>query len=516
MVDHKDCKEQLSQDVNADIDGGIILRLRIGGEDGHQTGSRQLHDDHQHHRDTQGDGDGTMNHLANPVIILGAGALRHNPADGTVHGGAEQLCQLGDLHGDTAGGGDVDVVGVDQGGDHDPSDADHAHLDSTGQPHLEYTLHLIPLQLQRLDAQAEQLLLPPQVEDGQDGADDLGDDSSPSGAGHAHVKTGHEHQVQDDIQDHADRHTDKGTFGVPHRPQSGTGSVIDGDKEHPHGTDAQILLGLFQRRRIHPDHDLVCHQEEDNGDAQTDEQTHGEQGAGGLLALLFLLRAIVLADEHAAADGDADDDLGEQVDDGGAVADGGLGIRGAAVVACDNHISDVIGGLQKVGDHKGACVAQEHTGDVALGEVVLTGHFIRSFLSENFGRHPIGKSRVRYGTRLSLSENGSSMASQRKVSQSSGIFDAEKKCNLKKLAACTSVFSLLRLVSLRAQRVHAPGCNLRQNACILANAYSSSISMIVPFSSSPRRSVPARYQPFSSFSKVVFAHRKVLGRSMSG
>ena len=179
--------------------------------------------------------------------------------------------------------------------------------------------------------------------------------------------------------------------GVPHRPQSGTGSVIDGDKEHPHGADAQVLLGLFQRRRIHPDHNLVCHQEEDDGDAQTDEQTHGEQGAGGLLALLFLLRAIVLADEHAAADGDADDDLGEQVDDGGAVADGGLGIRGAAVVACDDHIGDVIGGLQKVGDHKGACVAQEHTGDVALGEVVLTGHFIRSFLSENFGRHPSEK-----------------------------------------------------------------------------------------------------------------------------
>ena len=38
--------------------------------------------------------------------------------------------------------------------------------------------------------------------------------------------------------------------------------------------------------------------------------------------------------------------------------------------------------------------------------------------------------------------------------------DAGINCNLKKLAACTSVFSLLRRVSVRARRVRAPGCNL--------------------------------------------------------
>ena len=110
-----------------------------------------------------------------------------------------------------------------------------------------------------------------------------------------------------------------------------------------------------------------------------------------VLAVLFLFCAVVLADEYAAANGDTDDNLGEQVDDGGAVANGRLGIRGAAIVTGNDHISNVIGRLQYIGDHKGACVAQEHTGDIALGEVVLTGHWIRSFLSENTGHRPSEK-----------------------------------------------------------------------------------------------------------------------------
>ena len=48
--------------------------------------------------------------------------------------------------------------------------------------------------------------------------------------------------------------------------------------------------------------------------------------------------------------------------------------------------------------------------------------------------------------------------------------DAGINCNLFFPAACTSEKILLRRVSVRAQRVHAPGCNLRQNACILSKA----------------------------------------------
>ena len=38
--------------------------------------------------------------------------------------------------------------------------------------------------------------------------------------------------------------------------------------------------------------------------------------------------------------------------------------------------------------------------------------------------------------------------------------DAGINSDLKKVAACTSLFSHLRRVSVRAKRVHAPGCNL--------------------------------------------------------
>ena len=56
------------------------------------------------------------------------------------------------------------------------------------------------------------------------------------------------------------------------------------------------------------------------------------------------------------------------------------------------------------------------------------------------------------------------------VSQSSAISDGGINCNPFFPVACTSEKILLRRVSVRAQRVHAPGCKLDKMLAFYRNA----------------------------------------------
>ena len=216
-----------------------------------------------------------------------------------------------------------------------------------------------PSQAKGTKPQAKQGMVPPDKVHRQQGTDNLGDDRRPCGASDSHFQSRHKHQVQDDIDDHADSDAEEGQLGIAYRPERRAGPVIAGDKEHPQGADAQILLRLLQGRRSHPYHNLIGQQIEDQGHRRADDQTHGKQSHCGRPALLLPSASEKLSDQNTAADGQADDDLGQKRCHRSTVSDGRLGVAGAAVLSGNHHICDIVGSLEHVGHNKGHRIAHQ-------------------------------------------------------------------------------------------------------------------------------------------------------------
>ena len=171
---------------------------------------------------------------------------------------------------------------------------------------------------------------PGQLQQDEQGADQVGDGGGDGGPGHAQGDDRHKQQVQRDVQQAADDQVVQGAAGVAHGPQDARAHV---EQQHGDGAEevqAQVgggvphdLLGV-----LGPPQGVGGQEDADDRYQRARRQAEGDGGVDGPGELGLVVRPVAVGDDHRGPGGQAGEDAHHQLHDHGSrAAHGGQGVR---------------------------------------------------------------------------------------------------------------------------------------------------------------------------------------------
>ena len=174
----------------------------------------------------------------------------------------------------------------------------------------------------------ENIAHPHELEIAQHGRDALGDDGRQRNAGNAHAQTGHEPDVQADVQDGRNDEEHQRRSRVAHTAEDARQDVIENEACAADEEDAQIVGAPVDDggRGVQQFQQGTGYQRADD---QAEQRSNGRQGdtvADGPGQALAVAGAEPLGDQDARAGGNTYEQRQQQVEDGTGAANGGQGV----------------------------------------------------------------------------------------------------------------------------------------------------------------------------------------------
>lgn len=323
-----------------------------------------------------------------PPDIACAHILGNHGGDGSAHRGAghdgKAIVPGDDPEG--CGGSDADAVGK----------AGHGQEGQVGQHVLDDNGHAgtgDELELVFFDAKGFGLEVKHEVGFGQikyahEHAEGLGNDGCDGSSPNLHAPVANKDNVQGNINDAGAGHEIQGRFGISHASHDAAERIVAKDKNTAQDGDAQVVLGIgigFKGCLDEPQY-CVIEQEHEACDCNRHKKQKGQQGADGLFGILSVPGANILGDDDGATGTQGDGDIGHDKSDLSANIDAGDAV-GADIAANNEHVGDVVKGLDDIGQHKGQGKEDEFLCDAAGGKVFFKlGHEVsfRNQDSESF------------------------------------------------------------------------------------------------------------------------------------
>ena len=209
--------------------------------------------------------------------------------------------------------------GVDGGLDHHVRQREHNALEAGGQADLQDLSQNMPVQLHRLQIQAQRTVLLGQAEDDQPCGHILGDGGGQGDPRYIHIQQNDRNQVQNDVDHARDDQEIQGALGVPLGPQDGGPEVICHGGRHSQKIDPQIdgrLVDHISGRR-HPHQKLPGGKEAEHRQDRAADQGHQNGGVDRAAHHVVPLPSQIPGHHHIGAHGEPHKQGHQQVDQGG-------------------------------------------------------------------------------------------------------------------------------------------------------------------------------------------------------
>ena len=223
---------------------------------------------------------------------------------------------------------------------------------------------------QPLPAEPEDGNLFLQVNQAQDAAEGLAQHRREGGAFRAHAQPGHQHQVAQHVQHRADHEEDQRTGAVADGPEDAGEAVIHKGKDQTHEDDPHIGNGQIPDGflHLHQGEEGMGEENEHHGDRQGEAQAAQHRGADLAAEGFIILRAVMIADQDAGAQGDAVEKENHQGHQRIGGAHSGQRLL-ADIAADDDAVHGVVEQLKQVPQHEGNRKPDQLRGHLAFGKI---------------------------------------------------------------------------------------------------------------------------------------------------
>ena len=305
---------------------------------GHSAGGGYNQAAHQHRAHDDG----------HALVLLCAQVLPHHAAAGGGEGVRYDADHHVHLVVDAAERGVHHAVQVDPGGEHDLGDVDGRRLDGHGhaQRHQLAQSGLIDGKAGQLEIEGKAFLVAVEVGDGKNEAGCLRDDRCQCGAEHFHAHSGHQHQIQNQVEHRRNGNEHEGTSAVAHAAQDGADDVVAVNEHQTYQTGDGIIHGVLIGfgRGVEDVQHPVADEEAAHGNQQRDAQQEGKHGTDGMLHIVHAARAHIARHQHLTGRGEAHGHKGEQMQH---IAADGNGAHTCAPneLADNDHVHNVVNRL---------------------------------------------------------------------------------------------------------------------------------------------------------------------------
>ena len=174
-----------------------------------------------------------------------------------------------------------------------------------------------------------------------------------SDARHLHAADDHEEEIEQYVDDTCDHQKEERAPGVAHRPQNRTAEVVEHDAGNRTEADPDVGARLRQDifRRLHENQQRSCHQQTDDHQQNSTEESHGHHGLNRPGNASPVAGPEVACSQHICADGNADENIDDQRIQVHRGSDGGHRFM-RRVVADDNQIRRIEQQLKNIGEHQ--------------------------------------------------------------------------------------------------------------------------------------------------------------------
>ena len=357
----------------------VLDDLWVDGVDAQQRGAQQIgpHAQHQAHACHQQQV--VPHHLGDAVEFLSAVVLPCKAEGGLgegVHGRPDKALDI--AAGSAARHGDG-AKGVHRGLDEHVGDGEGGALNARGHADLHHLQQLVLVDGELFQLYPVDCVALHQAQQHQRGRDALGNHRGDGHAFHAHVEDDDEDQIQDDVDHPGNEQEIQGPLGVPHRPQDSRAKVVEHHHRHADKIDAHVQHRLADHIFGGAHH---LQQGPGKGNAQKDQHHAANQAdqhrrVHRLVQVLALARPIVPGHQHVDADGKADKQVDNQLDESAGRTHRRQGL-GAHKLPHHNDVRRVEQQLQNArkGQRDGKPDGFPHQG--AVGHVNLKGTPVRA------------------------------------------------------------------------------------------------------------------------------------------
>ena len=337
-------------------DGNALAdNLRIACEDLDEKAPPDVNSAGEHQIENRRDQHGLACAAADAVLASGAVVLTHQRRGGKAQGVDDHPVDGVDLPPDGPGGDGVRAEAVDGGLNQHIGEGIHQRPQRSRDADAQYFGGVKGIQTDLPEIDMHHAVGAQKVPEGGNGADVLGEDGRPCGAGDAQMQVDYKDNIQHDIGERSGHQIPERTPGIADGAQNGGTGIVEHVADHAAGIDAQVRLrhadGLI--RRVHGAQHRACQSENNDGQHQSQDERQGNSGMHGLAQLVLAPCAVELCGNDGDAGGDADEQSDEEVNQGcGSAADGGKR-QLADKASDDNRVNGVVQKLEKGPGQKG-------------------------------------------------------------------------------------------------------------------------------------------------------------------